>query len=126
MMIVSDSKVIGKHTPGPWMIGSWYGQCKKPEHGFNHPGLEGDNPCVYEPVFHADGSVCTAGGVNVLEFNEIGEMSVSDADLNLIAAAPDLLEALERMVRHAEKLGRSASIYNDARAAIAKAKGLAQ
>lgn len=85
---------MSKHTPGPWMVGEWIGKCHKPEHGYNHPGESGDNPCVYDPVFYAGGSIAAKGGVNVIKC-EYGDLSISDADLSLIAAAPDLLEALD-------------------------------
>ena len=52
-----------------------------------------------------------------------------DADALLIAAAPDLLAALERVLEHGEQLnlytarGEDAEVGNQARAAIAKVKG---
>lgn len=61
---------------------------------------------------------------------------VCPADARLIAAAPELLEALEELVSRREsacaergemdRLGGSDGRYNRARAAIAKAKGDAQ
>lgn len=47
----------------------------------------------------------------------------SEANARLIAAAPDLLEALQALIRHAEKLGRHSGVYDKARAAIARATG---
>lgn len=96
---MSDSKVIGKHTPGPWKKDR-YGDLKNPY-----------------------GVRVVVWGLGIYSSLRCQE---AEANARLIIAAPDLLNELERMVRHAEKLGRSGSIYNDARAAIAKAKGLAQ
>ena len=52
-----------------------------------------------------------------------------DANASLMVAAPDLLAALERMLAHGERgnlytaRGEDAEVVNQARAAIAKAKG---
>lgn len=59
-----------------------------------------------------------------IDFNEDQEQIVDfvyeEADAHLIAAAPDLLEALEAVVRVAD---RATVEFDMARAAIAKARG---
>lgn len=70
MMIVSDSKVIGKHTPGPWFLG---------KSGF----------IQQVQIQSKDGPLGVVYGTS-------GENS---ANANLISAAPDLLEALEDLKR---------------------------
>ena len=53
----------------------------------------------------------------------------TEANASLMAVAPDLLSALERVLEHGERLnlyherGEDAEMVNQARAAIAKAKG---
>lgn len=81
------------HTKGPWAV------------------AEDDNDIVA-----ADGTYITyyGGGMNPIERRE---------DAILIAAAPDLLEALEDLVRHQEVLGRHNTIIDKALSAIAKARG---
>lgn len=107
-MIVSDSKVIGKPTSGPWTI-------REVRHS-NVPGKR----------------------AFAIDFNEDQEQVVDwvyeEADAHLISAAPELLEALEWAMKagRLDYQGRSSvnAAYCDkvdmARAAIAKAKGLAQ
>lgn len=88
---------MNKHTPGPW---------------------------VARPV----PNVGVRGHTGyAIDFNEDQEQVVDfvyeEADANLIAAAPDLLEALDELVRHQEALGRHNVIIDKSRAAIAKARG---
>jgi hypothetical protein len=90
-----------KHTPGPWIID---------RDGFNDPGA-------------------LDGGDNlrrVLRWDAFARRHTDEAEANarLIAAAPELLDALQVMAKTFEGL---AAIHNDAyrqaRAAIAKATG---
>jgi hypothetical protein len=96
-----------KHTPGPWQVsgvrqrgGDWYG----------HPvGPDGFNIAL---VAYSD--------------RKPGEHVTSLADARLIAAAPDLLEALQTITDCAEagSLGVGMDLWvKHARAAIAKAEG---
>jgi hypothetical protein len=90
-----------KFTPGPWRIGAWSGCCHKESHkgkGKAHPGPRGDDPCVYEPNF-VDGlyGIAAEGGLHVVS-TSYDELVMTEADAHLIAAAPDLLEALETML----------------------------
>lgn len=109
---MSDSKVIGKHTPGPWTV----------------------NGCRVE---------CESGAMVAGVFD--GQLSANDhskgielANANLIAAAPDLLEALEAAIEccmvptssakdgGAVRYARQVIVADMIRDAIAKAKGFAQ
>jgi len=95
---------MGAHTPGPWRIADDI-----------HPSfLKVDGPSFKLNV--------------VMWAAHLGESDYQSrlADLRLIAAAPDLLEALEDLIRnHKENKGEGLGIgpLIKAKAAIAKAKG---
>jgi len=89
-----------KHTPGPWSAS---------------PSPTSDG--LYH-VYKADGNFLTL------------EDAEHEANARLIAAAPDLLEALESLYHTANSIGEDtcdpvafAGALEDARAAIRKAKG---
>jgi hypothetical protein len=96
-----------KHTPGPWRVGSWY---------------DGRLPIVVADL--ADRSI-------IAELT--GAKRAHEANAHLIAAAPDLLEALEGAQKALRKAlpflpADSESIFcgewlDEINAAIAKAKG---
>lgn len=95
------------HSPGPW---EWVGR-----------DLESNFPGHYEAVIESTvscGSFCYGGSV---------DMKVSDADRCLIAAAPDMLQALRRAVLAlafaAESSPAMRDDYEAVSAAIAKATG---
>lgn len=100
------------HTPGPW---EWVGR-----------DLESNFPGHYESVIESTvscGSFCYGGSV---------DMKISDADRCLIAAAPDLLEALILLEHEMIESGNARSkdygwtpAIEKTRAAIAKATGSA-
>jgi len=103
--------VSTKHTPRPWKVGKG-------------SFVIADSPA---PGIHGSNMIEHYGGHLICE-------SVSEANAHLIAAAPDLLEALEKclyIIGHPkdepETLWRTDDEINDAymqaRAAIAKAKG---
>lgn len=87
-----------KHTPGPWHIGM-------------KPG-----PMIYGPKGEQ------VADMRHKPFTLVSEIDESVANVRLISAAPDLLAALESMVKKidTDKLPISCSL---ARAAIAKARG---
>jgi hypothetical protein len=95
---------MSKHTPGPWHVEA----C--PEHGGKHP-------------LHDNRYVCASNGDYVCAMRDTSSQFY---DARLIAAAPDMLAALERVVADA---GGSTTIYQIRRAltlahaAIAHAKG---
>ena len=108
---------MSKHTPGPWMFGI-RGDEKPIEKPFDYcgPGFY-DNPAI----FGSDGNE-VVGCDEYMIFN-------SEADVRLIAAAPDLLEVLlwwqEQMRNDAcDDMGKLLdAMSNKASAAIAKATG---
>jgi hypothetical protein len=103
-----------KHTPGPWKI-------------FNAYDI-GEGEIAFTRVGTNETDVLWAG-------NFSADLVASEANIRLIAAAPDLLEALEMALRAME--GANSTIYWEwnhedeeltraekvARAAIAKAEG---
>ena len=95
----------GKHTPGPWELE------QEPHRYFWQ--IFGDYKLV--------ASVPTGGNKNSDE-----QKARKRADAILVAAAPDLLEALERMIGKAYKQNWNDNYPEElgqAEAAIAKAKG---
>jgi hypothetical protein len=97
---------MNKHTQGPWVV--------MPK-GFAKSGLW-QAPTVYatdDELRYVAVCACAdfANGANVTD---------NLANAHLISAAPDLLEALEAVVRVAD---RKTDEFDKARAAIAKAKG---
>lgn len=89
---------MSKHTPGPWIIGFDDGS--------------GESYITANQVVVVRGGEDGWGVMNGVE---------NPADARLIAAAPDLLEALERIVACDPYKQSSAAII--AREAIAKARG---
>lgn len=104
-----------KFSPGPWHIGPYY----LDDAGHREIAIQAAN---------GRGGVCTPASV-VLQFPHIEGMQ--EANAHLIAAAPDLYEALEALVETAvaevnEKGGAGGSHLarlTDARAALSKARG---
>lgn len=96
-----------KHTPGPWVVGE------------PHP----TNACAY--VCNDEGQevatiyYCSEGGV-IGKDGIWPEQPNRDANARLIAAAPDLLEALKAIL---DETGGIGGPFTIARAAIAKATG---
>ena len=84
-----------KHTPGPWIIG---------------------NPTEIHDVDGTRIVMCCQTSDDVTD-------DASEANARLIAAAPELLEALKGVVRVAD---RATDEFDAARAAIAKATGSRQ
>jgi len=103
---------MSEHTPGPWRIGSLA----------SYDGYTG------QPFRNVWAGQDEAATVVARAIRSEGAMTNDvDADATLIAAAPDLLEALEEVVKDAlgyvERTGQSIFWLENARAAIAKAKG---
>jgi hypothetical protein len=112
-----------KHTPGPWKHDA--NDVLNPERAFG---------IVRELGPKFDREAGTQGATEVIaEICGDDGSGVAEADARLIAAAPDLLAALEflssEFVAYVAQSGRSrefaerAKAYVQARAAIAKAKG---
>lgn len=90
--------MMSKHTPGPWSI-----QRQNPSPTTGEWMVAGKSP-----GYLAEVRDCGSGPV--------------EANARLIAAAPDLLEALEALITAVDASMYGMAIHN-ARAAIAKAKG---
>lgn len=102
---------MSKHTPGPWVT--------------DNSVLRGSINRLDEPRRHI---ALTSDWEK-----EKGDREQNEANARLIAAAPELLEALEDVMsdlfyqiasHHDERTARNYPSLVDARAAIAKAKGL--
>jgi hypothetical protein len=97
-----------KHTPGPWTV-DW----------------SDDGPLIYTGDLLI---ASVSGSTEHIEVPGLDEQT-TEANASLMAAAPDLLAALERVLEHGEPLNlyhersEDAEVVNQARAAIAKAKG---
>lgn len=96
-----------KHTPGPWATD------------------EADHTEPYQDITIRAGrrSICRVwiDDAPVHDYNNEQRVNA-----RLIAAAPELLEALKRLttaIDHATELHRFSTLWDDARAAIAKATG---
>ena len=104
-----------QHTPGPWIFGT-RGDEMPIEKPFDYcgPGYY-DNPAI----FGSDGSE-VAGCDEYMIFN-------NEADVRLIVAAPDLLDALQEIARTTDFWSQypPEHPYGKARDAIAKATGQA-
>lgn len=89
----------GKHTPGPWRVG-------------RHLGARSDVRLIHKDAGDK------GQGIPIIE----GVVSLEDA--RLIAAAPELLSALERLLMIADVCDAAElGALKQARAAIAKAEG---
>jgi hypothetical protein len=111
---------MSNYTPGPWVFGvriydedCKLGVAEKP-FDYVSPGYY-DNPGIFGP-----------NGTEVVGCDEYFIFNSSD-DARLIAAAPDLLEALKDMLDNHEDActGYGEGAADKARAAIAKATGAA-
>mgnify|MGYP001590670855 CR=1 FL=1 len=97
---------VTSHTPGPWAVGS-----------SDSPGYMGDLP---------RGSYYVADGRErvVAEIDSCGEpLPCLMADARLIAAAPELLVALEALLLSCDSDADWGRAQSQARSTIAKAKG---
>jgi hypothetical protein len=101
---------MSKHTPGPWRVGN--------------------GSLMESGVFSADGKTLVAGTHgSARNYRRQEQIAEQDANARLIAAAPDLLEALQALRRicadtpAVERNPRFVTANSAALAAIAKAKG---
>ena len=95
---------MSKHTPGPWVVGE-----------LNKGPVAGTVPvhtADYMESYRSGQLVCSVYGTAAFSY----------ANARLIAAAPELLEALDDIIGMAQA-GRMVHVINRAKAAIAKAKG---
>jgi hypothetical protein len=88
-----------KHTPLPWRVGHWGGQCLNPDHvkARRHPGPP---ECVYEPYFsEGDGGIAGPEPNQMVVDTHYDGLVISDADAEFILRAcnahHELIEALK-------------------------------
>jgi len=96
-MAQENARLLAQHTPGPW--------------SFTVSAESGGNPSAWNIIAPCGGVVAETGS------------GTDDANARLIAAAPELLAALQNILAANPDL---AEVADEARAAIAKATGGAQ
>lgn len=98
---------MSQHTEGKWEVDRWSGQ----RYGFFVKGERNGKPCVIAEKFYDEDNEPT--------------LEELEANVNLIANAPDLLEALKRLFGDVENFAsgsvRMRPAVANARVAIAKA-----
>jgi hypothetical protein len=102
---------VSAHTPGPWMVG---GPFPAVSVCFESIPGDGETPPVWEPVCVVDQRTQGPQDPRAL------------ADARLIAAAPELLAALETLLDSEMPVWRSgevARVWRKASQAVAKARG---
>jgi hypothetical protein len=113
------------HTPGPWFVGAWTGQCHL-DH--RHDG----GSCKYDYTLMAGDEYwrrhVSAGDaakpLQIVGVDDYGP-SLSEADARLIAAAPDMLRELKSILEWAvyEHSPLMPAEIASIKATIAKAEG---
>ena len=98
-----------KHTPGPWMVGPTYGN--------DSARIDTEGGTVIGSIKVKQLVSVDKGHANYAWSNELY------ANARLVAAAPELLDVLQRCIAVMESRCPEASPLPDARAAIAKATG---
>lgn len=99
-----------KHTPGPWIVEQYQGETNVISN-CDRDRKDADVGVVFVLAGRIGGKI---HGENFDDLSEI------QANAHLIAAAPDLLEALEAVIKVAD---RNTAVFNRAKAATAKARG---
>lgn len=98
-----------RHTPGPWHTDAVMGEDR--HEICAEPTTESGNPNVIATVF-----------CDLLDPSPAIGLTEANANARLIAAAPELLDALQELVHHPyDSEGRNLAALDRARAAIAKA-----
>lgn len=95
-----------KHTPGPWALGELL-----------DPGDNTKHVAIIQREGVTQGAVCLVSSVNLFDAQDA-------ANAHLIAAAPELLAALRRLVSaySYDNIPSVADALREARAALAKAE----
>lgn len=96
-----------KFTPGPWRFVD-DGECSIDTPGDNTCRFIGKNSLPFAASF---------------QHSAFGKDDICDANAHLIAAAPELYEALDRFVDWMNEEEGAHSLCDSARAALAKARG---
>jgi len=105
-VIDAEDRQKVKHTPGPWKISRC--QLKKTEHSAPDMLIEHGNKTEHSPLLC---QVYAAGGEHPRE-----------ANAKLIAAAPELLEALEKCADFMGSVAGTENVSNSFREALSEAK----
>lgn len=97
---------MNKHTPGPWFLG-------ESERGRHFRAVDAKEHGALASV------------VWLMEDDDIDGVSSPrcEANAHLIAAAPDLLDALEEVVQWLELGDHEGKMYDKCKSAIARARG---
>lgn len=108
---------MSKHTPGPWRHGSQTGANANTIYAVNGKGP------------HDEPGICSVYGIPLYRRTDEQMRDIYDegiANAKLIAAAPELLEALERTLSWLSSYPGEGALgaYDQARSAIAKATGV--
>jgi hypothetical protein len=103
-----------KHTPAPWRY------IRRSDKEFSHPSIEALDDTFSVVILGFKDDPKDDGGVRGRTTGE------AEANAHLIAAAPDLLAALQTLVEQAERHDAVGLYWDQARAAIAKAEGSAK
>lgn len=95
-----------KHTPGPWVIEN---------------GYDGEGQCIVSTDTEYGDCVCITKSLDQ-------DFEGNEANARLIAAAPEMLEALETLSRQLVRLGTGVQAHlqdelKRAQAALSKARG---
>ena len=105
-VVEAEDRQKVKHTPGPWKISRC--QLKKTEHSAPDMLIEHGNKTEHSPLLC---QVYAAGGEHPRE-----------ANAKLIAAAPELLEALEKCADFMGSVAGTENVSNSFREALSEAK----
>ena len=97
--------LVGKHTPGPWK----YQKPRGPQHAIDRKWE------IVSPI--------KGGGEQVVVGEHTGIECLTEANAALIAAAPELLEALKALCAVAEIPSHDRTVWNQAKQAISRGEG---
>lgn len=114
---------MSKYTPGPWEI-NWY-HCRMDASDVKHAKSKGNlSANIGDVLWRAPRAI---GPCEIDRSHWAGDfLTLNDADAQLIAAAPDMLEALQALIQHPHLTSYSLlddKVMQAARDAINKATG---
>jgi hypothetical protein len=112
---------MDKHTPGPWIV-------IDQQHPYNDGSKSHIERGIYTQHIHPQLKdhypvVCMSVGIGMTGAMPIQFVSIKEADARLIAAAPELLEALKNLLESHYNGNIITADCTEAEAAISKATG---